>query len=54
MHDKRFPITILKLADLVLVVSAFGLSTVLVVQEQRQVSLELFLSMRTKVSAARS
>jgi exopolysaccharide biosynthesis polyprenyl glycosylphosphotransferase len=51
VNDKlRFPVILLKLLDLILVVFAFGLSTFLLVQEERQVSLEHFLSMRTKVS----
>jgi exopolysaccharide biosynthesis polyprenyl glycosylphosphotransferase len=51
VNDKlRFPVILLKLLDLILVVSAFGLSTLLIVKEERQVSLQHFLSMRTKVS----
>jgi hypothetical protein len=41
----------LKLLDIVLVVLAFGLSTVFTVQEEQRVSLAQFFSPRAKVSA---
>ena len=49
-HRHRLPLALLKLFDLVLVLSSFGLTTVLVVHNERRISVAQFLSMRTKVS----
>jgi exopolysaccharide biosynthesis polyprenyl glycosylphosphotransferase len=51
VNDRHRPsMNFLKLFDIVLVVLAFGLSTVFIVQEEQRVSLAQFLSMRAKVS----
>ena len=52
-NKHRLPIgllNLLKLVDLVVVVSSFGLTTALIVHAQNNISLAAFLSMRTKVS----
>ena len=52
-NKRRLPITLLnllKLVDLVVVASSFGLTTALIVHAQNNISLDAFLSMRTKVS----
>jgi exopolysaccharide biosynthesis polyprenyl glycosylphosphotransferase len=52
-NKHRLPITLLnllKLVDLAVVVSCFGLTIALIVQAQNNISLAAFLSMRTKVS----
>jgi len=46
----RLPIAILKLVDLVIVVLSFGLTTVLIVHNDGNISLTQFLSMRTKTT----
>ncbi len=49
----RLPLSLLKvleLLDLVVVISSFGLATILIVHAQNNISLRAFLSMRTKVS----
>jgi exopolysaccharide biosynthesis polyprenyl glycosylphosphotransferase len=49
----RLPISLLnllKLIDLFIVLSSFGLTTVLIVHAQNSISLAAFLSMRTKIS----
>jgi hypothetical protein len=49
----RLPISLLnllKLVDLLVVVSSFGLTTALIVHAQNSMSLAAFLSMRTKIS----
>ena len=51
MNDRHRPsMNFLKLFDIVLVVLAFGLSTVFIVQEEQRVSLAQFFSLRAKVS----
>ena len=51
MNDRHRPsMNFLKLFDIVLVVLAFGLSTVFIVQEEQRVSLAQFFSIRAKVS----
>jgi exopolysaccharide biosynthesis polyprenyl glycosylphosphotransferase len=51
VNDRDRPsINFLKFFDIFLVVLAFGLSTVFIVQEEQRVSLAQFLSMRAKVS----
>jgi exopolysaccharide biosynthesis polyprenyl glycosylphosphotransferase len=49
-NRNRLPINLLKLVDLLIVVSSFGLTVVLIVHEQNKISLATFLSMRTKIS----
>jgi len=51
MNEKhRLTINLLKLFDMGMVVFAFGLTTVLMVNAEHKISLEQFLSMRTRVS----
>jgi exopolysaccharide biosynthesis polyprenyl glycosylphosphotransferase len=51
VNDRHRPsMNFLKLFDIVLVVLAFGLSTVFIVQEEQRVSLAQFFSLRAKVS----
>jgi exopolysaccharide biosynthesis polyprenyl glycosylphosphotransferase len=52
-NKHRLPLNLLKilqLVDLLILVMSFGLTTVLIVHEQRSVPLAAFFSMRTKVS----
>jgi exopolysaccharide biosynthesis polyprenyl glycosylphosphotransferase len=52
-NKRRLPIALLnllKLVDLMVVVSSFGLTTALIVHAQNKMSLTAFLSMRTKIS----
>jgi exopolysaccharide biosynthesis polyprenyl glycosylphosphotransferase len=46
----HLPLSLLKIVDIVIVICAFGLSTVLMVRAQGAVSLAMFLAMRTKIS----
>lgn len=47
---RRFALSCLKVFDIVLVVSSFGLTTALIVRAQHRISLQAFLSMRMKIS----
>jgi exopolysaccharide biosynthesis polyprenyl glycosylphosphotransferase len=50
IENQRYSIGLLKLLDVLLMVAAFGLTTVLIVREQGQVPLDQFMSVRIKLS----
>ncbi len=52
MIDTRhhLPLSLLKIVDIVIVIFAFGVSTILIARAQAAVSLTTFLAMRTKIS----